>query len=387
MAFIAPHTQILHWRFKNEFLYSPCQKMARFANRCATEIVQGDNDFQNIEPQVDGVDYDPTDLTTKYRPLPFVNWASERVGFSKWGHTWNYAIPTEDLNSILPSFKTTLANRARQSWERFLDRVMAGACDLKRVTVNATQPGRLATGDLVKSNLPDKFRYINKDPKANNKGLQPLDVNLLKVMAKTFSAAEVMDYNTGMAANPVCVARHEVIYGLLDDNQYINRDFASLLPLQRGEFNLFMGFEFIKTAMVDALDFPATYVAGTKTAITSTATFSAAGNQRAKITGADANRILFCHPMQAFAKGIYPQAGYMHVWQNPGRGGAFEYYMKQVLAYKRKQNEYLRVAYVKRDVDPAAAPPRQAGQQALNTRYETNKARNAGWNFALKGPS
>jgi len=165
------------------------------------------------------VDYDPTALATKYRPLPFINWKSERVGFSLWGHTWNYAIPTEDLNAINPTFKSTLANRSRQSWERFLDRVMAGACDLKRITVDPANPSHLGQGDLQKSNLDDKYRMINKHPDKDDQGLQPLNVNLLKRMARTFGASEVMDYSTGMMSNPVCVARHENIYSLLDEDK------------------------------------------------------------------------------------------------------------------------------------------------------------------------
>ena len=388
--FVSPHNQINHWRFVNEFLYAPCQAMSRFASRCETQIVQSLNDFQNIEPQVDGQDYDPQDLDIKYRPLPFVNWQSERVGFSLWGHTWNYIIPTEDLNGILPSFKTTLAQRARESWERFLDRVMAGACDLKRVTVDASNPGRLGQSDLEESNLPNRYRYINKADD-DISPIQKFNVGLLKAMVKKFSAREVINKQTNMLETPVVVARHEQIYNLLDDDEFTNRDYNSLLPLTKGDVNSYMGFEFIKTATVDALDLPSTYVAGSATAVTNTQPRSSNANGFFQIDENDVDKVLFCHPYQAFAKGVYPQAGYMQVWQNPNRAGAFEYYMKQVLAYKRKQNEYVTVAYCAKDRDTSAAPGRQpgitSGNDSLNKRVQDNSSFTAGWDFTLKGPS
>ena len=54
--------------------------------------------------------------------------------------------------------------RARQSWERFTDRIMAGACDKERITNNSANPGRLGFTDLAKTNLPDEYRRANKNP-------------------------------------------------------------------------------------------------------------------------------------------------------------------------------------------------------------------------------
>jgi len=148
-----------------------------------------------------------------------------------------------------------------------------------------------------------------------------------------------------------------------------------------------MGFEFIRTAAVDALSLPDTFVKGTKAAITAYEPKSATTSGYTKLARADTSKILFCHPYQAFSKGIYPQAGYVNVWQNPDRGGAFEYAMKQVMAYRRNQDVYVRVAYAKRDIDPAAAEIRQVGRQEVNVQAESNRKLTEGWNFTLTGPS
>ena len=218
-------------------------------------------------------------------------------------------------------------------------------------------------------------------------GLQLLNVDNLIDMAETFAAGESFNYGATADSYPVCVARHEQIFNLLRQEKYINRDFTSQIPLIRGEFNLYMGFQFVRTAAIDAFPIPSTYVKGPALgAITGTDVVSAAAAGYTELTFSKYSRVLFCRPMMAFCKGIYPQAGYMNVWQNPARSGTIEYYMKNVMAWKRKQNEYVRVLYCNTRTDAAAAPIRQkgigVGGTSVNQAYYTNNLSGAaGWDY------
>lgn len=346
----------LLWHFAMGFLHSPQQSQSRFANRVKAETVTGENQFESIAPQVDGVDYDPNDSDLKFRPLPMLKFDTERVGFQRYGHTWNYALATEDIARIQPEFRGQLANISAASWARFKDRVLAGKSDGDRVTADASGVS------VTKTSLPKNFRYAVKDSTASLKGL---DVNTLINIATLFAEREVSNPDGSMAM-PVCVASHAQIMNLLKDDKYINRDYHAINALVRGDVNGYMGFEFIKTRAVGAVGASSGIYSqdsgqGIELSSTSNYTLLPEGSEK----------ILFCHPDRAFAMGMYPSAAYMNVWQNPNKAGAWEYYFKNVISWKRCQNEFAIVAYASKLTSPGSAPIyRQTANKAMERRND-----------------
>lgn len=404
---VNPISDILLWNFKQDFLHVPRQHLSRFAHLCRQEEITTENQFDDILPQVDGVDYDPNQENLKFRPLPILQFDSERVGYQRYAHTWNYAIATEDLNRFKPAFRMELAMLARESWERFTDRLLANTAPTgARLTVpKGADAGNIGTASLTSTKLPAKYRYVSTKLTGSTNTFDTMNLQFLKDLNKTVFASEIE------GKLPVLVASPRQILNLLNIEQIINADYNTVLALTRGDVNSFMGFQFIKTWAVGtetisgkaitagndpnpAAAASSTQAAGARTTRFKTNTrelvnFITTGNAASGessiatvASGADVelDKILICDPMKAFSCGIYPQAGYMNVWQNPNKSGAYEYYFKNVMSWRRTQNEFVRVGYAASEASDTDAPIRKAGTQA--TDYYTNAAGNAVWDFA-----
>ena len=336
-----PIASILLFQFDSGFRYAPQQGMSRFANRCKQEIVSADNRFEDILPQVDGVDYDPATALLKFRPLPMLQFESTRVGFQRYSHTWNYAIATEDLGRIQPAFRMQLPQLARMSWERFKDRILAGNGDEDRITTTDAD-----FDTLTKTKLPAANRYAF----SGAAGLTTMTVDGIVDIVTRMYSREVYDSTTGTRAMPTLTCSHGQVLALLKQEKAINSRYSGqLIPLVRGDINEFVGVEFIRLPSmkrVTATDGVYFKNADTEVKLAASAGFA----QQA------AEKILVSYPMEAFSCGIYPQAGYMHVWQNPTRSGAFEYLFKNTIAWKRRQNEYVLMAYGKDEQATLGAP-------------------------------
>ena len=365
-----PIADLLLFKYQRDFAYAPQQSMSRVANRVSQQTIDGENQFEDIVPQVDGLDYNPNQADLKFRGLPMLEFNTEKVGFQRWAHTWNYAIATEDLSRIKPEFRMQIPRLTRESWERFKDRVIAGNADGNRVTqgdANYSAP--------TKSVLGKDYRYAVKASKAAT-SLSKLNLSALLDLQKSMYASEVYDPMTGKQETPILVAAHEQISGLLEEDKIVNRDYNSVLALTRGDVNSFMGFEFVRTAAVGKL---LTSQNIRVSNVDNTVEISAnALTNHFTPTGGD--KILVCQPKAAFAMGIYPQAGYMHVWQNPNRAGAWEYYFKNVISWKRCQDKFVRVAYAASDADPARQDIRVTPTKGAA--YHDNADGGTTWDYA-----
>ena len=365
------NNQILIWEFKSGFDNAPQQSLAKFANRVRVDTVRGDNQTEDIIQQSDGLDYDPLQANLKFRPLPMLNIETERVGYQRYSHTWNYAIATEDLARVNPAFRMKLPALARASWERFKDRVLAGKSDGDRVTL-----GSIDLTSLTKTSLPAENRYIVTDTSDATKNvLKTIDLNMLIDCVSILSAQEVKDPITGTNEFPVLVTGHAQIISMLKIPQVQSRDFNAIIPLVRGDVNGYAGFEFIKTAAV-----------GTKAASSS---ILAKPGERSVKTSATADyveiaeemdKILMCYPKEAFAMGIYPLAGYSHMGQNPNRSGALETHFKNTISWKRIQNPYVLMGYAKKAGHPTDAKIRITPTKGAD--YHANTQGGTTWDYS-----
>ena len=361
-----PISQILLFLFDREFKFAPQQSMSRFASRCKQEVMTAENRFSPIIPSVDGLDYDPDQQNLKFRPLPMLQFSITRVGFQRYSHTWNYAIATEDLGRIQPEFRMQLPRLARMSWERFKDRILAGRADGDRVTTNDAD-----FSALTKTSLPAANRYAIQSAT----GLTTLTEDHLIDMAIRFASREVRDPMTGTMSIPTLACSHAQILGLLKRDKVVSRDYVgNLLPLIRGDINEYMGFEFIRIPTIKRItNASGVYFKNNDPEVKLGA--SAGFAQQA------AEKLVVSHPQQGFGCGLYEGANYMHVWQNPTRGGAFEFLYKNTIGYKRIQNEYVMVAYGKDEQSAVGAPlPKKAPTKGAT--YHDNSDGGAIWDYA-----
>lgn len=363
------NSSILIWEFKTGFYNVPQQSLSRFASRCRGDFITAENQTDDILPQADGVDFDPKQTNLKFRPLPMLQFSAERVGYQRYSHTWNYAIATEDLARINPSFRMSLPGMARASWERFKDRILAGKSDGSRVTFD-----NLNLTSSTTNQLPVANRYIITDKTKSTVEMLPIDLDALIEWAGVMYGRELYDPLTGTREVPCLTTSHAQVISMLKINQIQSRDYNQIIPLVRGDVSGFCGFEFIKTQAVGTL---ATDRLSVKP---STREVAASPGSGFLSVAEETDKVLLSFPGKAFSMGMYPQAGYMHVWQNPNRSGAWETFFKDTISWKRLQNEYVLMAYAKKAGSPTDAPIRKASTKGAN--YYDNSDGGSVWDYS-----
>ena len=341
MANFNPVPNFLVWQFNNMFLHSPQHKNAKFANLVKQEQFTGANQYQDIIPQVDGIDYDPESSSLRQGNTPMMDFVTKRVGYRKRGHTWGHPIATEDFHRTQAGYQGVLAGMAAQSFARWKDRVLLSNADGFRYVLNNLS----SINSPVSEQLPADNRYAVMGTTA----LESLDIEALQY-ANLFFKNNYADESSGDM--PLCVASPSQIQGLLNDEKITNSDYNTVRALVRGEVNSYLGFSFQhnKAGQTISSADDVYFKANDKTVKI------AATSGYAQLTGTTkAERIVFCLPKQAFSIGPLTRADYTNVWQNPLRMGTLEFTKKSVIGYKRCQNEFVLVAYAKEAANQGTA--------------------------------
>lgn len=338
MAF-NPVSSFLVWYFKQQFLHDPQQRNTRVAHLVMSEDMSGENQFQNIVPQVDGIDYDPASTTLRLGNTPMFNFPTVRIGYRKRGHIWGHPVATEDWHRTTPGYQGLIAGLAAGAFARFKDRIILHNADSYRLVA----PNGGDFSSLTQEALPLTSRYaIVNTSTSGSVDLQNLDVETLRA-AKLYEKNNEVGID-GMDGESYCFASPTQIQALLGDNNVTSQDYNVVRALVNGEVDSFMGYKFVHTkAGQDITSADDVYFRNARrdVAITATTNYS-------KLSGtATAEKIVFCKPMKAFAIGDLARSAYTNVWQNPDRMGTWEYTHKEVKGYKRCQNEYVFVAYAK----------------------------------------
>ena len=402
-----PAGQLFKFSFAKNYMQAPQQLMSRFWNRCAMETYNSIQHFEPIMPQVDGHDFDPyptglpttiprtdseyTTVQGKYaggpfQESPFQQFDIKQVGIKFRGHTINHAIAKTTGWTLSIDYRNLLASIFAASIARFRDRVMLYNADNTRV-INNTWTKTMIGAQT--ENFPDSQRYVIADGKAGKAvpDLKYLDLETLMDMRTFFDNDELMGMGT-----PVCTASPYQIRNLLNDNKIQNFDYNTAKALVRGEVNSFMGFEFIKCKMgqttavaKDMTNFPALQSTITVGTVQNASDFNrwavkggvaAAGDYKAI---PEAEKVVFSYPAMAFGCGYIPSAGFLRVVEDQYRSFAWKFMLQEVIAYRRKQDEYVRVAYAKKAERTGVAPRRAPAQ--LKAYYANYSLNGRNWQF------
>lgn len=360
------------WNFKQNFLHDPQQKSTRFAHLVMTEAMTGQNQFQNISEQVDGLDYDPADENIRLGNSPMLQFQTRRIGFRKRGHIFGHPVATEDWHTVLNEYQSLVASLAAGSFARFKDRVLLANADSHRLTASTNVT-------TTQEAFPAANRYAVLNKSESDVTFKTLDLDALRYGAFFFKNHEV-NQNNGMIEMPVCVASPHQVQGLLGINQITSADYNTVKALVNGEVDSFMGFKFIQCKAgqtVSASDDVYFKEDVNNVRLTPGTGFSKLATTDNPATTAE--RVVFCYPSKAFSMGDLPRASYMNVWQNPLRMGTWEFLQKEVIGYKRCQNEYVLVMYAQSS-SQAGTVIRKA--PVSNTRYWSNFTTDASqWSY------
>ena len=384
-----PASQLFYFSFAKNVFQSPQQRLSRFFNRVAMEQYSSIQEFKPIMPQLDGFDFDPYPAlnvnpggqATKpsndrlpFQESPFQQFDVKQVGIKFRAHTLNVAIDRTTAWTLSVDYRNMLANMYAASLARFRDRVLLFNADNTRVINNTWS--KTAIGSTTEP-FPDGNRYIVGTGKAGGApDLSFLDLTTLLDMRTAFDNDELMD----MGQMPVCVGHIYQIRNLLNEQKIQNADYNTIRALVQGEVNSFMGFEFIKCK--------AGQTSAVNTIYGKTGANAARDDVKAAVTGgyaaiAEADKVIFAYPGMAFGAGYIPQAGYMRIVEDQFRGFAWKFMLQEVIAYRRKQNEYIRVAYAKKHtktgVDIRRAPVKLAAY------YDNYSNSGANWNYGADG--
>ena len=374
-----PQQDLIAYQFAMDYLYAPQQSMSRFYNRVQPEVFNAAQKLVNIVPQVDGQDFDYNSAGTNKKPFsesPFQQFPIQRIGFRVRGHALSHAIERTQLFEITPDYRSILAGRFAGSAARFRDRVLLYNSDSHRIIQQAT----VSASDLgtTTEDFPHGNKYIiaNKDS-SNVVSLGRLDLQTLEDMKLRFMNNEIYDSN-GM--NPVCIASPTQIQNLLTETKLTSMDFNTVRTLVRGEVNSFMGFEFLYCKAGQALTATPPLYRRDTTAFTDRGDVrnTSTGTYTTRVTQ-EPEKVIFCMAYDAFSAGEIPMASYMNVWENPLRNGVWEYIFQTMIGYRRKQNEYIQIAYGAKATQPGVEIRRTPVKQA--DYFDNYSASGANWGY------
>lgn len=348
-------TDFLKWEFQQNFLMSPQQMTSRFAQYAGQVQFGGAQDFVNEWKQQDGIIWDPESQQAMYAETPMLDRTTSRIGFRRKAYLNSYAIATEEFHKLTAEFRGKISNDFARGWARFRDKILLHEADGMRYVANTTN-----STTVSKEIFPAENRRIAKT--ATN-ALTNLNLDLLHDMNVTFKNNEVEE--GGM---PMCIGSPDQIQGLLKITQVQNVDYNTVKTLARGEIDSFYGFKFVMSKAAGKTTTAETGASFHTNSVNSivenfsdiygkTTTAEGAGAVKTSATTGytkiteEAEKMVFCEPMKAFHTGPIEKAGWSNVWMNPSRMGVLEYFFKDSLGFRRTQNPYVYVAYVKNGVD------------------------------------
>lgn len=371
MQVSGPITNFLSWEFQQNFLMAPQQRSTKFAQFCAAASFSGVQNFQNIWEQNDGLTYHPEDQNAIYAQTPMLEKATHRVGYRKKGYLNSYAMATEQFHLLTADFRAQLAGDFARAWARFRDKVLLHEADGVRYVANTNN-----SNAVTAEKFPEENRVIAFDnPSGSTFNITNLNLKLLDYANTFFKNQEIEE---GMM--PVAVGSPIQIQGLLSNTEVTSADFNTVRTLSRGEVDTFYGFKFIQSKAAgvteddeNATNFNNDNITGTAENFSdiyykNTNTGKNAGAESdiklAATSGytklaEGAEKMVFCHPSRFLQCGPIPRAGWMNVWQNPNRMGVLEFFQKDSIGYRRAQNEYGLVAYVKNGLNQGRAISQQ----------------------------
>ena len=359
------------WHFRQMFLHEPQQAMVRLAHLCKQESFSGKQTFQNIVPQVDGIDYDMESEALKFRNTPFLEYDTKRIGYKKRAHIWAFPIATEDLHATLDGYTALTARLAADSFRRFRDRVVAVRA------ADATRPiATKGTTNVTQEDVPESgLRAVVDTTKAQTE-FKNLDLDTLDHAMLYFYNEEIGD-GMHLGYTPHCFASPTQIQALLKEDKIINSDYAAIKALVNGTVGSYYGMQFRKTKISQTVgNADSRYFNNTNTV----KTVATAGYN--KITaGSTAERVLFCIPAKAFACGPIPRAGYFNVSQNPDKTGAIQFVEKDAVGVQSLQRQYQLIAYCKAATSKGAEI-RKAPVQNSSYHGATKNDATQGWDYS-----
>ena len=400
-----PASQLIQFSFAKNYLQAPQQLLSRFWHRCGMDPVTGIQDFKPIMPQIDGHDFAPypdpaanppgtpgnyaqiagqtgdSQPRLPFQEVPMDQFNIKQVGVRFRGHTINMAVDKTTAWTLTIDYRTLLASMFAGAIARFRDRVMLHNADSFRIINGSWTQSSISA---AVENFSDENRYVIA-PTGSSPALGYLDLDTLMDMRLFFDNDEL----AGMGM-PVCVAGPYQIRNLLKDQKMQSYDYNSIKALVRGDVNSFMGFEFIMCKMGQTAKRGTTGKAGIYTKV------GAAFTDRADAKGAsgsagytneidEAEKVIFAHPQMAFGCSRITPAGYARVIEDYRRSFAWQFMVQEVISFRRKQDEYVRVAYAKKATKTGVAPRRAPTK--LDAYYTNYSSTGVNWSYGSSAQS
>lgn len=220
-------------QFKNEVMHLPQQMESRFAGKVRRESQKGKTGYYEQLGSTVAVK-----RTTRHGATPRVDSVHARRACFLTDYDWSDIVDSLDDTKMLINPTSYYVQSAQYAFERAKDlEIIASATGTAYSGENGTTTSTIPAGNVIAVN------YVASGS-ATNSGL---------TLAKLIQAKHILGTTEYMKGAKLCFAvRQQQITDLLQNvNQVSSADYSAVKALQMGEVTDFMGFEFIKTELLD----------------------------------------------------------------------------------------------------------------------------------------